>query len=232
MEGHPKPLSFPTATNRRAAAIRHTSPISSFASRLIPAGLDLHPSTLDVDLTIIILPFLLLSDSIVVGAHWHRIPAANLDLQPEHQALLREAVFPDWKDDASGAGLDNVDEMRRKDPLQVQIWKLYSRTKGQLPNSERMENLTWRMMAMNLRRKERESASRCVCDSRRLPSIVLQCMHKRACRDPIVTILHVECRTNRWCTSDTRRITTLLLAGQPLRPRARPALHSCGNPAR
>jgi GATA-binding protein len=46
--------------------------------------------------------------------------------------------------------------MQRKDPLATQIWKLYSRTKAQLPNQERMENLTWRMMAMSLKRKERE----------------------------------------------------------------------------
>ena len=98
------------------------------------------------------------------------LAAVKLDLQPEHRELLREAVFPNWKDDASGEGLDNVEEMNRKDPLQVQIWKLYSRTKSQLPNSERMENLTWRMMAMNLKRKEREGASRCVPCCRHFPS--------------------------------------------------------------
>ncbi|OKL62271.1 Nitrogen regulatory protein areA [Talaromyces atroroseus] len=48
--------------------------------------------------------------------------------------------------------------MQRKDPLATQIWKLYSRTKSQLPNQERMENLTWRMMAMSLKRQERERA--------------------------------------------------------------------------
>jgi GATA-binding protein len=46
--------------------------------------------------------------------------------------------------------------MHTHDPLGTQIWKLYHRTKGQLPNGERLENLTWRMMSMNLRRKERE----------------------------------------------------------------------------
>lgn len=69
--------------------------------------------------------------------------------------LLRESVFPDWQD---GAPPDSADEMQRKDPLATQIWKLYTRTKSQLPNQERMENLTWRMMAMSLRRKEREQA--------------------------------------------------------------------------
>ena len=72
--------------------------------------------------------------------------------------LLREAFFPDWKDDASKGDLADPDEMQKRDPLGTQIWKLYSKTKTQLPNQERMENLTWRMMAMNLKRKEREQA--------------------------------------------------------------------------
>ena len=48
--------------------------------------------------------------------------------------------------------------MQKKDPLATQIWKLYSRTKTNLPNQERMENLTWRMMAMHLRRREQAAA--------------------------------------------------------------------------
>lgn len=87
---------------------------------------------------------------------------ANLDLAAvsgsARNDLLREAFFPDWKDDASREDLDNPVEMQKKDPLGTQIWKLYSKTKTQLPNQERMENLTWRMMAMNLKRKEREQA--------------------------------------------------------------------------
>ena len=86
----------------------------------------------------------------------------KLDISPENKRtrkdLLRESFFPDWKDDASSADLGDPDEMRKKDPLGTQIWKLYSKTKSQLPNQERMENLTWRMMAMNLKRKEREQA--------------------------------------------------------------------------
>jgi GATA-binding protein len=70
--------------------------------------------------------------------------------------LLRESVFSDWQDGAPRSPVENPDEMRQKDPLATQIWRLYSRTKSRLPNQERMENLTWRMMALNLRRKERE----------------------------------------------------------------------------
>ncbi|PCG93094.1 Protein of unknown function DUF1752 [Penicillium occitanis (nom. inval.)] len=74
-------------------------------------------------------------------------------------ALLGDTVFPDWQDGtARDNAVDSPDEMQRKDPLATQIWKLYSRTKSQLPNQERMENLTWRMMAMSLKRQERERA--------------------------------------------------------------------------
>ncbi|KAL4805785.1 nitrogen regulatory protein area [Aspergillus unguis] len=74
-----------------------------------------------------------------------------------HDNLLSDSLFPEWKADAP-RGIDSPDEMQRRDPLATQIWKLYSRTKAQLPNQERMENLTWRMMALSLRRQERERA--------------------------------------------------------------------------
>ena len=71
--------------------------------------------------------------------------------------LLQDSLFPEWAG-APRPGMDSPDEMQRKDPLATQIWKLYSRTKSQLPNQERMENLTWRMMAMSLKRKEQGRA--------------------------------------------------------------------------
>ena len=86
----------------------------------------------------------------------------KLDLSPENKEIsrdfLQEAFFPDWKDDAASADLGNPDEMQKKDPLASQIWKFYTKTKTQLPQQERMENLSWRLMAMNLKRKEREQA--------------------------------------------------------------------------
>ena len=53
--------------------------------------------------------------------------------------------------------------MQKKDPLATQIWKLYSKTKTRLPNQERMENLTWRMMAMSLKRREQMQAMFVAC---------------------------------------------------------------------
>lgn len=95
-----------------------------------------------------------------------RTTDAKLELSPQdsiaRKELLGHAFFPDWKDDTtSSAGLEDPDEMQKKDPLATQIWKLYSKTKTQLPNQERMENLTWRMMAMSLKRKKLEQY-RCV----------------------------------------------------------------------
>ena len=72
------------------------------------------------------------------------------------QGLLPDSFLDQWKDDGASADAETPEEMQKNDPLGTQIWKLYHRTKGQLPNSERLENLTWRMMSMNLRKKERE----------------------------------------------------------------------------
>lgn len=93
-------------------------------------------------------------------------PDVKLDLSADNerarQELLRESFFPTWKDDAAGEDLDSPVEMQKKDPLATQIWRLYSKTKKQLPNQERMENLTWRMMAMSLRKQRQEEALRYV----------------------------------------------------------------------
>ncbi|KAE8348534.1 nitrogen regulatory protein area [Aspergillus coremiiformis] len=91
-----------------------------------------------------------LSDDFSFGS-----PLSPADSQAQ-EGFLQDSLFPEWRSGAPRSGLDSPDEMQRQDPLATQIWKLYSRTKAQLPNQERMENLTWRMMAMSLKRKERE----------------------------------------------------------------------------
>lgn len=90
-----------------------------------------------------------------IGIDHLDLPAPEAIVRNE---VLRETMFPDWKDDSSAKALESPEEMQKKDPLGTQIWKLYSRTKTRLPNQERMENLTWRMMAMNLRRREQMEA--------------------------------------------------------------------------
>ncbi|KAI5195277.1 hypothetical protein E4T39_08309 [Aureobasidium subglaciale] len=83
--------------------------------------------------------------------------ASTLDSPTESSArrALRDSVFESttWRETDG----ESPEELQRKDPLGTQIWKLYSKTKNTLPNSERMENLTWRMMSMNLRRAQHQS---------------------------------------------------------------------------
>ena len=113
--------------------------------------------------------------SSVVGSHQVQHPPAertyhspnvNLDLSPEKQKaqkdVLQNAVFPNWRDDTGGADLDKPDEMEKMDPLGTQIWRLYSKQKKTMPNSERMENLSWRLMSVKLKNMKSDTAIRCV----------------------------------------------------------------------
>jgi Fungal protein of unknown function (DUF1752) len=52
------------------------------------------------------------------------------------------------------AGQYDPEQMARDDPLATQVWKMYARTKANLPHAQRMENLTWRMMALALKKRK------------------------------------------------------------------------------
>lgn len=66
--------------------------------------------------------------------------------------LLSDTLFPDGSSTTS----NDSSEPEGKDPLASRVWRLYTKAKDNLPNGARMENLTWRMMAMTLKKKERE----------------------------------------------------------------------------
>lgn len=75
--------------------------------------------------------------------------------------LLQSAAFPPFQNSIMEADKGPGD-LAREDPLATQVWKFFSKVKRNLPNQERMENLTWRMMAMSMRkRQQQEEASRC-----------------------------------------------------------------------
>jgi len=50
------------------------------------------------------------------------------------------------------------EKLAKDDPLATQVWRMYARTKANLPHAQRMENLTWRMMALALKKKKDEEA--------------------------------------------------------------------------
>lgn len=60
--------------------------------------------------------------------------------------FLSDSLFPVRKEP----------ENQAKDPLATQVWRLYTKAKDTLPNGSRLENLTWRMMAMTLKKKNQE----------------------------------------------------------------------------
>ncbi|KAL8413608.1 hypothetical protein RB594_005029 [Gaeumannomyces avenae] len=72
--------------------------------------------------------------------------------------LSRTEVFDDLRDGMAGVKDDTPEALQAMDPLAAQVWRFFSKTKQQLPNQQRMENLTWRMMHMNLRNRQQEEA--------------------------------------------------------------------------
>jgi GATA-binding protein len=52
----------------------------------------------------------------------------------------------------------DLGRLAKEDPLATQVWKMYARQKAQLPHAQRMENLTWRMMALALKKKKDEES--------------------------------------------------------------------------
>ena len=86
--------------------------------------------------------------------------ANALDVTAPHPLAARNrrgsaGVDGNDDDDEQGGEVD-PDEMAKKDPLATQIWKMYAKQKSSLPNGARMENLTWRMMALTLRKKKEQ----------------------------------------------------------------------------
>jgi hypothetical protein len=67
------------------------------------------------------------------------------------------SVFGEDPPTPSGGG-GEVEVARNENPLTTQVWKMYAKTKASLPHQQRMENLTWRMMAMALKKKHKAEA--------------------------------------------------------------------------
>ncbi|CEP14876.1 hypothetical protein [Parasitella parasitica] len=85
--------------------------------------------------------------------------------------LLSDSLFPPTcphknEDDGIATTTDidqqqKVEDETKKDPLASRVWRMYTKAKDTLPDGSRMENLTWRMMAMTLTKKrlaEKEAA--------------------------------------------------------------------------
>lgn len=70
--------------------------------------------------------------------------------------LSKTQAFSGFCDGIAGMS-DSPDDMAKDDPLATQIWRYFAKTKQSLPNQERMENLTWRMMHVNLQKQHQKA---------------------------------------------------------------------------
>ncbi|KAI5464189.1 hypothetical protein BGZ63DRAFT_351649 [Mariannaea sp. PMI_226] len=70
-------------------------------------------------------------------------------------SLSGSTLFPSLRNDSALAD-QNIKKMQQEDPLAAQVWKFFARTKMQIPNQHRMENLTWRMMTLTMRKQQQK----------------------------------------------------------------------------
>ncbi|KAI8074558.1 hypothetical protein BC940DRAFT_288520 [Gongronella butleri] len=82
-------------------------------------------------------------------------PAPMTPTPPKAASILTDSLFPERKPSSVAQLADSPPEDKQKeDPLAAQVWRLYTKAKDTLPNGARLENLTWRMMAMTLNKKK------------------------------------------------------------------------------
>ena len=81
-------------------------------------------------------------------------PGSRRDTSPFTSPVMSR--LPDLQ--LPGESGTDPDALAKNDPLATQVWKMYARTKATLPHQQRMENLTWRMMALALKKKRDEEA--------------------------------------------------------------------------
>ncbi|EGO25829.1 hypothetical protein SERLADRAFT_448749 [Serpula lacrymans var. lacrymans S7.9] len=83
----------------------------------------------------------------------------GVDPNPSTYTSPRLSGSPDLNSVASSGEVD-PEQLAREDPLATQVWRMYARTKATLPHAQRMENLTWRMMALALKKKKEDEEAR------------------------------------------------------------------------
>lgn len=86
------------------------------------------------------------------GHNTEEVGPARSRQQQRADAFLASTALPFDQD----SGVNNTAESgpdASQDPIAAQVWRMYAKQKSELPNAARMENLTWRMMAMTMRKE-------------------------------------------------------------------------------
>lgn len=85
------------------------------------------------------------------------------------------------------------DHQSNKPSTTRQVWKLYSKAKDNLQNGSRLENLSWRMMAMTLKKK---TASQESTPEKANITVGINIKKKRACL--LMSLLNLDSRNCRY----------------------------------
>ncbi|KAI9903581.1 hypothetical protein N3K66_000110 [Trichothecium roseum] len=78
------------------------------------------------------------------------------DVSPAAQTKVLGSTLFSGLENAEDGVPRSLEEMQDTDPLLMQIWKFFSKTKQSLPHQERLENLSWRMMPLKMRKQKQE----------------------------------------------------------------------------
>ncbi|KAK7740762.1 Sodium- and chloride-dependent GABA transporter 1 [Cytospora paraplurivora] len=87
--------------------------------------------------------------------------------------LSHSEAFPGFDDGIAGMAT-SAEDLEREDPLATRVWRFFSKTKQSLPNQERMENLTWRMMHASLRKQRQADGEESSSSGANAPSGIAQ----------------------------------------------------------
>ncbi|KAF8274421.1 hypothetical protein EI94DRAFT_1713379 [Lactarius quietus] len=82
-------------------------------------------------------------------------PQSPVTSRPE-TSMLSDILSDSFFSEHGADGGSTFPSPLLSDPLATQVWKMYARTKANLPHAQRMENLTWRMMALALKKKKED----------------------------------------------------------------------------
>ncbi|KAF9960548.1 hypothetical protein BGZ72_006610 [Mortierella alpina] len=97
---------------------------------------------------------------LIIGQNESLLGKSVLKEKNKYRSGEDEEEEGDDGDDERQSDDDEEEEAGKKkeDPLAAQVWRLYSQAKNSLPNGQRLENLTWRMMAMTLHKRDQQQA--------------------------------------------------------------------------
>ena len=88
--------------------------------------------------------------------HYHHQPPPLSAVSGTSASTLSDLLSEAGTSTGPGVEEWSPEEPQKEDPLSIQMWRLYARTKANLPHAQRMENLMWRMVGMALRRQRLE----------------------------------------------------------------------------